>query len=69
MTFDNGPEGSKAEDAFFALVAMDKGLTFDFVEGEIDIFAGPDSLAECYNFDLGTVANDNDMSKKWICRL
>ena len=35
MTFDNGPEGSKAEDAFFALVAMDKGLTFDFVEGEM----------------------------------
>jgi len=35
ITFDNGPEGSKAEDAFFAMVAMDQGLTFDFIEGEM----------------------------------
>eukprot|EP00095_Tigriopus_kingsejongensis_P005579 maker-scaffold12_size759060-snap-gene-5.17 protein:Tk05579 transcript:maker-scaffold12_size759060-snap-gene-5.17-mRNA-1 annotation:"GG12939" len=35
ITFDNGPEGSKAEDAFFAMVAMDEGLKFDFIEGEM----------------------------------
>ena len=35
----------------------------NFVEGELDIFAGPDSLAECYNFDLGEVSNRGDMSK------
>ncbi len=35
VTFDNGPEGSKAEDCFFAMAAMDKGLTFDFIEGEM----------------------------------
>ncbi|TRY73453.1 hypothetical protein TCAL_07901 [Tigriopus californicus] len=35
ITFDNGPEGSKAEDAFFAMLAMDAGLTFDFIEGEM----------------------------------
>ena len=35
MTFDNGPEGSKAEDCFFGMLAMDAGYTFDFIEGEM----------------------------------
>ncbi len=35
VSFDNGPEGSKAEDCFFGMVAMDAGRTFDFIEGEM----------------------------------
>lgn len=35
ISFDNGPEGSKAEDAFFAMVAHSRGYKFDFIEGEM----------------------------------
>ena len=44
MSFDNGEEGSIAEDCFFAMLAMDnmgedpngrKRNTFDFIEGEM----------------------------------
>ncbi len=39
VSFDNGPEGSKAEDCFFALLAMDQQtptrFTFDFIDGEM----------------------------------
>ncbi len=35
VTFDNGPEGSKAEDCYFGMVAMDRGKSFDFIEGEM----------------------------------
>jgi len=35
ITFDWGPEGSKAEDCFFGIVALDRGFTFDFIEGEM----------------------------------
>ncbi len=39
VSFDNGLEGSTAEDAYFAISAMDKGYSFDFIEGAIsDIF-------------------------------
>ena len=35
--FDNGPEGSKAEDCYFAILAIDQhpDLKFDFIEGEM----------------------------------
>jgi len=33
--WDFGPPGSKAEDAWMSLVAIDKGYTFDFVEGDM----------------------------------
>ena len=33
MTWDHGPEGSIAEDAFFALIAMSKGYKFGFIPG------------------------------------
>jgi egghead protein (zeste-white 4 protein) len=35
VSFDNGLEGSTAEDAYFAIKAMDHGITFDFIEGEM----------------------------------
>lgn len=35
VTFDWGPDGSKAEDCFFGIVALDQGYTFDFIEGEM----------------------------------
>jgi len=35
VTFDWGPEGSKAEDTFLGIVALDQGYTFDFIEGEM----------------------------------
>lgn len=35
VSFDNGPEGSIAEDAFFALKASNLGYTFDWIEGEL----------------------------------
>ncbi|CAB4069185.1 EGH [Lepeophtheirus salmonis] len=33
--FDNGPEGSKAEDCYFGILAMSQGYSFDFIEGEM----------------------------------
>ena len=33
MGWDFGPPGSKTEDAWMCLVAIEKGFTFDFVEG------------------------------------
>ena len=35
ITFDWGLEGSKAEDCFFGMIALDRGYTFDFIEGEM----------------------------------
>lgn len=35
VSFDNGLEGSTAEDAYIAISAMDQGYTFDFIEGEM----------------------------------
>ena len=35
VSFDWGPEGSKAEDCFFGMVALDQGYTFNFIEGEM----------------------------------
>ena len=35
VTFDWGPDGSKAEDCFFGIVALDQGYTFDFIDGEM----------------------------------
>lgn len=35
VSFDNGLNGSIAEDAYFAIKAMDMGFTFDFIEGEM----------------------------------
>ena len=35
VTFDWGPDGSKAEDCFFGIVALDQGYSFDFIEGEM----------------------------------
>jgi len=35
VTFDWGPDGSKAEDCFFGIVALDQGYSFDFIQGEM----------------------------------
>ncbi|KAK9497293.1 hypothetical protein O3M35_004638 [Rhynocoris fuscipes] len=35
VTFDNGPDGSIAEDCFFAMKAYSMGYTFNFIEGEM----------------------------------
>lgn len=35
VSFDNGPDGSVAEDCYFAMMAFKKGYTFDFIEGEM----------------------------------
>jgi len=35
VTWDHGPEGSIAEDCFFGMVAMSKGFTFGFIQGEM----------------------------------
>ena len=35
ISFDWGLAGSKAEDCFFGMVALDRGYTFDFIEGEM----------------------------------
>lgn len=39
----------------------------NFLEGQTDIFAGPSSLGECYDFDLGTLADVSDVSKLQAC--
>lgn len=35
ISFDNGIDGSIAEDCFFAMMASSRGYTFDFVDGEM----------------------------------
>lgn len=35
VSFDNGPDGSIAEDCFFAMKAYHKGYSFDWIEGEM----------------------------------
>lgn len=35
ISFDNGIDGSIAEDCFFALMASSRGYSFDFVDGEL----------------------------------
>ena len=35
VSFDNGPESSLAEDAYFGLLAASKGFTFGFIEGDM----------------------------------
>ncbi|KAF0298541.1 Beta-1,4-mannosyltransferase egh [Amphibalanus amphitrite] len=35
VSFDNGLDGSIAEDCFFSMVAFQEGYTFDFIEGEM----------------------------------
>lgn len=35
MSFDNGLDGSVAEDCFFAMKAYEEGYSFNFVEGEM----------------------------------
>lgn len=35
VTWDWGPDGSKAEDCFFGIVALNEGFSFDFIEGEM----------------------------------
>ncbi|XP_019765968.2 beta-1,4-mannosyltransferase egh isoform X2 [Dendroctonus ponderosae] len=35
VSFDNGPDGSIAEDCFFAIKAFSEGYSFNFIEGEM----------------------------------
>ena len=35
ISFDNGPDGSVAEDCFFGMKAYAEGYTFNFIEGEM----------------------------------
>jgi len=35
VSFDWGPDGSKAEDCFFGIVALDQGYSFNFIQGEM----------------------------------
>nr|XP_027200168.1 beta-1,4-mannosyltransferase egh-like [Dermatophagoides pteronyssinus] len=35
VSFDNGPDGSIAEDCYFSMIAFKKGYTFNFIEGEM----------------------------------
>jgi egghead protein (zeste-white 4 protein) len=35
VSFDNGLDGSVAEDCFFAMRAFQKGFSFAFIEGEM----------------------------------
>jgi len=35
ITFDWGLAGSKAEDCYFGMIALDRGYTFDFIQGEM----------------------------------
>ncbi|KAK4886469.1 hypothetical protein RN001_002740 [Aquatica leii] len=35
VSFDNGPDGSVAEDCYFAMMAFNEGYTFNFIEGEM----------------------------------
>ncbi|KAA0183852.1 hypothetical protein HAZT_HAZT011820 [Hyalella azteca] len=35
VTFDHGPDGSVAEDNYFAMIAQRDGYSFDFIEGEM----------------------------------
>ena len=35
VSFDNGLDGSVAEDCYFAMMAFKKGYTFNFIEGEM----------------------------------
>lgn len=35
VTFDHGPDGSIAEDCYFAMIAMSRGYSFNFIEGEM----------------------------------
>lgn len=35
MSFDNGLDGSVAEDCYFAMIAFKKGYTFNFIQGEM----------------------------------
>ncbi|KAE8750437.1 Egg head [Frankliniella occidentalis] len=35
VSFDNGPDGSVAEDCYFAMRALDQGYSFAFIEGEM----------------------------------
>lgn len=34
ISWDHGPEGSIAEDAYFGVLAMQAGYSFNFIEGE-----------------------------------
>ena len=36
VTFDWGPAGSKAEDCFFGIMALDQGYSFNFIQVRID---------------------------------
>ena len=35
VSFDNGPDGSVAEDTYFALLAASQGYSFSFIHGEM----------------------------------
>lgn len=35
VTYDNGPDGSIAEDCYFAMKAFEKGYSFNWIEGEM----------------------------------
>lgn len=35
VSFDHGPDGSIAEDCYFSMIALAKGYSFDFIEGEM----------------------------------
>jgi egghead protein (zeste-white 4 protein) len=35
ISFDNGPDGSVAEDCFFGMKAYAQGYSFNFIEGEM----------------------------------
>ena len=57
-------QGDFRSDSGRCCVAHKMASTQDnYVEGEIDVFAGPDSLSECYNFDLGDIQDAADMSE------
>lgn len=54
VSFDNGPDGSIAEDCYFAMKAFEKGYSFNWIEGE---------MWEKSPFTLGDLLKQR---KRWI---
>ena len=55
VTFDHGPESSIAEDCFFAVVAIQRGFRFGFVDGEM------------FEQSAFTLCDYVRQRKRWMC--
>ena len=72
VTYDNGPDGSVAEDCFMAMIAMRDGYTFGYIQGEMhekSTFTFADFIRQRKRWFQGIYLTYRSATIPWWCKV